>query len=158
MTWGWVDWKAGIITIPREAAAESEGVKTAYSVAMNRTSRTVLERRQFIAKGDLVFPNPNRGGGIVPYDSAREAIQRAIRKAGVKPGTPHDLRHTNARMLDRAGVPATVVQSQLGHTTAATTRIYTESSAEEAAKFLENFGVGDSPTPAKEPAPSPPPS
>lgn len=147
MRWDWIDWPSGVITIPRAFAVEKEGVKTSYRVAMNRVSRDILQRRLGASKGEaLVFPNPYRGGGEVPYDSAREAIARAIRRAGVKDGTPHDLRHSYARALDRAGVPASVVQAQLGHTNATTTRIYTAASAEEAARFLEDFGVGGEPT------------
>lgn len=147
LRWEWIDWPTGVITIPREVAADQEGVKTAYTLAMNRVSRDVLTRRLADGTGaGLVFPNPYRGGGEVPYDSAREAIARAIRKAGVKPGTPHDLRHSYGRLLDRARVPGSVVQAQLGHSNAATTRIYTSASAEEAAKFLEDFGVGQEPS------------
>lgn len=149
LRWDWIDWRTGVVTIPREAAASADGVKTAYSLGLNRVARGILERRQFSKTKELVFPNP-RGGGIVPYDSAREAISRAIRRAGVKTGTPHDLRHTYARMLDRSGAPASVVQSQLGHTSAATTRIYTDAGAEEAAKYLEDFGVGEVRSPEAE--------
>ncbi len=156
LRWDWIDWSTGVITISRETARSTEGVKTAYKVAMNRVSREVLSRRLAAGSGSgLVFPNPYGDHQEVPYDSAREAIARAIKKAGVKTGTPHDLRHSYARALDRAGVPASVVQSQLGHAAAATTRIYTSASAEEAAGFLEDFGVGGSPTPPADPAPHP---
>jgi integrase len=145
MRWAWIDWTAGVIRIPAAEAAHRAGVKTAYPLALNRTSRDVLQRRRAVSRaGDdgLVFLNPLKGGGVVPYDSAREAIARAISRAGVKAGTPHDLRHTYARMLSRHA-PANVVQSQLGHHAAATTRIYTDLSAEDVARELENFGVGD---------------
>ena len=157
LRWDWIDWPTGVITIPKEAAAEQEGVKTAYQVAMNRVSRDILQRRLVEVKDSpLVFPNPYRNRGEVPYDSAREAIARAIRRAGVKDGTPHDIRHSYARALDRAGKPMSVVQAQLGHTSASTTRLYTAASAEEAARFLEDFGVGGEPTPP--PCPDPPPA
>jgi integrase len=145
MRWAWIDWTAGVIRIPAAEAAHRSGVKTAYPLALNRTSRDVLQRRRVVSRaGDdgLVFPNPLKAGGVVPYDSAREAIARAISRAGVKAGTPHDLRHTYARMLSRHA-PANVVQSQLGHHAAATTRIYTDLSAEDVARELEDFGVGD---------------
>jgi integrase len=159
LRWDWIDWETGVITIPKEAAVRTEGVKTSYKLGLNRVSRDVLQRRLAMTKGvSLVFPNPYRDGGEVPYDSAREAIARAIRKAGVKKGTPHDLRHTYARLLDRSGIPASIVQSQLGHKNAATTRIYTDATAEEAAHFLEDFGVGDSPTPPAVRDPSQPPT
>jgi integrase len=138
MRWDWIDWKAGVIRIPPGVT----GAKTAYGLAMNRVSRNVLERRQFASRSDLVFPNLYRGGGPIPYDSARNAIEKAIERAGVKLGTPHDLRHTYARILSRTA-PANVVQSQLGHRTATTTEIYTHLAPEDVAKELEDFGIGD---------------
>jgi integrase len=155
MRWDWLDWATGVITIPREAAALREGVKTAYETVVNGTSRDVLQRRFAESNSPLVFPNPYRDHGEIPYDSAREAIARAIKKADVKTGTPHDLRHSYARIMDRRGIPASVIQAQLGHTTATMTRLYTSSSAEEAARHLENFGVGKPSSPT-EADPSPP--
>jgi integrase len=145
MRWSWIDWAAGLIRIPASEAAHRDGVKTSYPLALNGVARDILQRRRVTSRaGDdgLVFPNPLKRGGPVPYDSAREAIARAIARAGVKPGTPHDLRHTYARLLSRHA-PANVVQSQLGHHAAATTRLYTELSAEDVARELEGFGVGD---------------
>lgn len=154
MRWDWLDWATGIITIPREAAALREGVKTSYETMVNGMSRDVLQRRFAESDSPLVFPNPYRDHGEIPYDSARGAIARAIEKAGVKAGTPHDLRHSYARIMDRRGIPASVIQAQLGHTTATMTRLYTSSSAEEAARHLENFGVGKPPTlPSGDPSP-----
>lgn len=150
MRWGWVDWGRGVVTIPKEEAARHSGVKTAYGFALNRVSRDVLQKRYFAHKGGddgFVFANPYRGGGEIPYDSAREAVQRAIKRAGVPHGTPHDLRHSYARALERSGAPLSVVQSQLGHSSLATTQRYTSSSADEAARWLEDFGVGEPPTP-----------
>lgn len=144
MKWGWVNWAEGSITIPREAAATQPGVKTGYTMAMNRVARDVLQKRRMTKDSpDLVFPNPYHGGGEIPYDSAREAIARAIKNAGVKKGTPHDLRHTYGRLLMKSGVPANVVQAQLGHSSLATTQRYVEIDAAEAARQLENFGIGD---------------
>lgn len=145
MQWSWIDWSVSVIRIPKSEAAKHSGVKTAYAVAMNRTSRDILQKRRLGSRaGDdgLVFPNPHRGGGIVPYDSARDAIAKAIVRAGVKTGTPHDLRHTFARIMSRTQ-PPNVVQSSLGHKSSVTTRIYTNLSAEDIAKELENFGIGD---------------
>jgi integrase len=139
MEWAWLDWSAGTITIPA-----GEGIKTSYVHAMGRVARDVLTRRRF-AKADapLVFPNPVAGrAGPVPYDTANDAIGRAIRRAGVRPGTPHDLRHSYARLLILAGVPVTVVQSQLGHTTLAMTMRYVATGHDTAAPFVEGLGFG----------------
>jgi integrase/recombinase XerD len=129
-------------------------VKTSYTFALLEQARAVLERRQFTTRGPLVFPNPMRGGGVVPYDSAREAIARAIRKAGVKTGTPHDIRHSYGRMLERMRLPASFIQVQLGHASPATTRIYTGADPHEVAQFFRDHpGL----FPPRDPDPSRPP-
>jgi integrase/recombinase XerD len=139
MEWSWVDFAKGTITVPR---AHSKGGRPMV-LAMSRGARGVLERRQMTAgRSRLVFPNPLGDGGIVPYDTAREAIARAIVKAGVKPGTPHDCRHSYARALALAGVPMAVIQALLGHASLSTTQIYTDMSESEAAKFVGDFEHG----------------
>lgn len=146
MEWSWVRWRDNLIVIPPDAATSTEGVKTAYTCAMNRVARDILQKRHFVTKGSgdgLVFPNPYRGGGPVPYDSARAAIQRAIKKSGVPPGTAHDLRHSCGRAMERAGIPASIIQAQLGHRSAAMTRVYTDATADEAGRYLDDFGVGE---------------
>jgi integrase len=111
---------------------------------MGRVARDVLTRRLATSKGSkLVFPNPMGDGGVIGYDTARAAIARAIARAKVRPGTAHDLRHSYGRALALAGVPITVIQSQMGHTNLKMTQRYTATGAVDAAKFLEDFGVGD---------------
>jgi integrase len=117
---------------------------------MTSTARDVLTRRHATQRGssDLVFPNPYRGagktaGGVVPYDSAREAIMRAIAKARVKPGTPHDLRHTFARWLVRQpGIPVNVVQAALGHADLKTTQRYLTMDGADMAGMFDAIGLG----------------
>lgn len=145
MRWGWIDWDRGVITIPREEAATRSGVKTSYAVALNRVSRDVLQRRSFhgpTTANAPVFPRPGKPDEPARYDSAAHAIGRAIKRAGVKLGTCHSFRHSYARILSQTQ-PANVVQSLLGHSSQSTTRIYTDLRAEDVAKQLEDFGVGD---------------
>lgn len=139
MRWAWIDWPKGSITVPREHSKSGKP----YTVAMTRVARDVLQRRQGESKGDLVFPNPHRGGGVVPYDSARDAIDRAIRKAKVPHGTPHDLRHSYARALALSGMPLNVVQAQLGHAALAMTQKYVDVTDQEASRFVEDWGIGE---------------
>lgn len=144
MRWSWIDWKTGMIVIPREAAARDDGVKTSYEVGMLPVGREVLERRHMIdrSRTGLVFPNPLKGGEV-PYDSAREAIARAIRRAKVKTGTPHDLRHSYARFLMSRGVAVNAVQALLGHATLATTQLYVEVDAKTAALAIQELRFGE---------------
>jgi integrase len=132
LAWDWIDWRRGTVTIP--AGPE---IKTRYLHVLGDEARAVLERRQVEAgKSDLVFPNPY-GGKVVPADTVRDALHRAVAKAGVRPGTPHDLRHSYARNLVLAGVPITVVSRQLGHASLAMTMRYTTADQENVREALE---------------------
>lgn len=46
-----------------------------------------------------------------------DAFKRLVRQSGLPPIRLHDLRHTHATLLLRAGVPAKVVSERLGHST-----------------------------------------
>jgi site-specific recombinase XerD len=62
-----------------------------------------------------------------PLDDSyvRKAMRRAADRAGIEKRVhPHQLRHTHAAELMREGVPANVIQAQLGHSSLATTDVY----------------------------------
>lgn len=135
----WIDWDRGIISIPR-----MEGVKTSYVHVMSTEARELLGRLVRIPPlmkvariSNLIFPYPG-SRCPVSYNSARAAITRAIHKAGVKPGTVHDLRHSYARALMVAGVPPQVVMSQLGHKSLAMTLRYSSADEETVAQFVRD--------------------
>jgi integrase len=78
---------------------------------------------------ELLFPGP-RGGYINSKNLSRAVGWFAIRDA-IKQFAPdeaplhwHDLRHTAAVMLFRAGLPAPDVQAILGHSSLAMTQVY----------------------------------
>jgi integrase/recombinase XerD len=55
----------------------------------------------------------------------RHALRRAAARAGIEKRVhPHGLRHTHAAELMAEGVPANVIQDQLGHSSLATTDTY----------------------------------
>jgi integrase len=63
---------------------------------------------------DLVFPNPT--GGFMRKKSLGQNMRPICREAGVPVIRFHDLRHTHATLLLRAGVSPKVVAERLGHT------------------------------------------
>jgi site-specific recombinase XerD len=139
MEWRWVD--GGTLRIPAEAGEDD--IKTSYSLILSDAALEVLARRRAaVPSGRWVWPNPLRPGQPIRYEAARSAIQRAIRLAGVKHGTPHDLRHTYARALAAAGVPLNRVQAQLGHASLATTQRYLDVSDSTDAPQVQAFGLG----------------
>jgi integrase len=68
---------------------------------------------------DLLCPRP--GGLPWPPDAFSTAFAACVRRSGMKPFRFHDLRHSHATHLLRAGVHPKVVSERLGHSTVAIT-------------------------------------
>lgn len=64
-----------------------------------------------------------------------------MRRAGVQGvrGTPRGLRHAFGIHTLAAGMPLNIVQRMLGHSSIATTTIYTEATGPEDRAFAERF-------------------
>jgi len=65
------------------------------------------------SESDLVFANPV--GGPMYDSTVRRAFYAMVKEAGLPHLRIHDLRHTSATLLLRAGVGAQVVSKRLGH-------------------------------------------
>jgi integrase/recombinase XerD len=74
--------------------------------------------------------------------SIRTKLRRVAAEAGIgRPVTPHMLRHTAATLLIETGVDIRIVQRLLGHSSIATTEIYTHVSDEALRTTLERANV-----------------
>lgn len=72
-----------------------------------------------LTEKDFVFAHPD--GTAWDPSTITHAFKNIIRKAGLPRVRLHDLRHTHATLMLKAGVHPKIVQERLGHSTIATT-------------------------------------
>jgi len=102
--------------------------------------RLVDARRAAAGAGAPLFVN--RHGLCIRPQSIRLRLRRAAGAAGLtRRVTPHMLRHTAATLLIETGVDIRIVQRLLGHSSIATTEIYTHVSDEALRATLERANV-----------------
>jgi site-specific recombinase XerD len=100
---------------------------------------TDARRRRGDAFGALFV---NRVGSPMKPQSIRSKLRRHAQVAGItRRVTPHMLRHTAATLLIETGVDIRFVQRLLGHSSIATTEIYTHVSDEALRTTLERANV-----------------
>ena len=84
----------------------------------------------------------NRYGAEMQPQSVRSKLRRLAKEAGLdRRVTPHMLRHTAATLLIESGVDIRFVQRLLGHSSIATTEIYTHVSDEALRATIERANV-----------------
>lgn len=84
---------------------------------------------------DVVFSAPG-GSAWDDRNWARRVFYPAVEAAGVRRGTPHDMRHTAASWLVQNGVDLYVVQELLGHESFRTTQRYSHLGPEKFDKVM----------------------
>lgn len=106
-----------------------------------RELRFILEDRRKLAINDGALFVNRYGLGMRPQ-SIRSKLRRIANDAGIgRRVTPHMLRHTAATLLIETGVDIRFVQRLLGHSSIATTEIYTHVSDEALRLTLERADV-----------------
>lgn len=100
----------------------------------------VRTRQQFFGTSSPLFLNC-RGARMRPH-SIRQRLGRFAKQVGIKRHvTPHMLRHTAATLLIETGVDIRIVQRLLGHSSIATTEIYTHVSDQTLRMSLERANI-----------------
>ncbi len=95
-------------------------------------------RNRILGKSDWVFPSPLVDG---PIDSISKRFRRVCNRAGILDFRFHDLRHSAASALARAGVPERQMMEVLGHRTAQMTRRYSHLRPSELRNAVQVLGA-----------------
>jgi site-specific recombinase XerD len=107
-----------------------------------RTELQFLAQTRRRAGGSTAPVFVNRHGSRLKPQSVRQRLHRAAESAGLaRRITPHMLRHTAATLLIETGVDIRIVQRLLGHSSIATTEIYTHVSDKTLRTTLERADV-----------------
>jgi site-specific recombinase XerD len=85
-----------------------------------------------------------RGGYVTNWgtrdpDAINKRMKKWCAKAGIPPYTPHQLRHSCATNLLRAGVPLHLVQRLMNHSSPETTMRYVRASGDELREWRKNL-------------------
>lgn len=115
LEWRDVDFKRNLIKIRMENSKS----KRSREVPVCDDLRQMLNAMPL--SGRYVFTNPDTG---TRYYTLDRSFKMALYKAGIKDARFHDLRHTFASDMIRAGVPAAQLQKWLGHASIMTTMRY----------------------------------
>jgi integrase len=137
----WIDLEAGIINVPRHSQKRGKKVKR---VPVNFVIRPILSRLLKQNKDSIyLFVNPKTKK---PYTSIQNAWDTILDKAGIS-GKPHvdklrlhDLRHTCATNLARAGKDIKLIAQYLGHADVKTTARYIHYQDEDLKEAAEILG------------------
>lgn len=118
-----VDAKAGTVTILHGKGDRRRvvGLDDGAFAVLQRW----LDRRQALGLNGRQPTFCTLRGDPLDDSYVRHALRRAAARAGVEKRVhPHGLRHSHAAELMAEGVPANVIQDQLGHSSLATTDVY----------------------------------
>jgi integrase len=125
-----VDLDPDTVTVLRRWKARQQEERLALGIARTRD--------------DLVFCHPD--GRPIHPDVFSQVFDRAVARSGLPIITLHDLRHTHATLLLKAGVPVKVVSERLGHANPAFTmsvyqHVIPGMQAEAAAIFAQTIAI-----------------
>jgi integrase len=148
LQWSQVDLANRMIRIDVAKTTSSE-----RKIPMNDTVFNLLTAMRLKRKSQIVFPSVRNRGGR--FRDPKKAYWAAVEKAGIPHIRFHDLRHTFATRLVRAGVDLITIQHLLGHAKITMTARYAHSLADAriaAVKVLDRGQLA----PNQPPEPYPP--
>lgn len=125
LRWGDVDLESARLSVNRSLV--SVAYELHESRGKTRTARRTidLDERTVNVLGTIRSPDPDgeayvfchKDGTPIHPQVLSDAFKRLVRESGLPRIRLHDLRHTHATLLLKAGVPIKVVSERLGHST-----------------------------------------
>ncbi len=129
----------------REAEVRLVTLKRKKSSKRNQTRIVPIPHSIVAELATYMAEFPEQRGKVFKLDQGnfRRVFYQRAKEAGIprELSHPHILRHTRAVELLRAGVPVTVVQDILGHSSLTTTAVYLKISGWEAKEILRERGL-----------------
>ncbi len=112
LTWSEVDFENKLIKIRRSRASSTKSNKERI-IGINPQLEPILRALKEESKSRYLFPAPN---GEMRKSDFRASFKTALQNAQIKGKvTEHNLRHTCASLLSKAGVEVVEIQRILGH-------------------------------------------
>jgi integrase len=103
--------------------AEGSGRSVPLAKRVAEALADLRDRSAYSDESELVFCHPESGK---PLDRSKliRRFKQATDRAGVRPATFHELRHTFGTRMAANGVPLRTIQHWMGHADAKTTQVY----------------------------------
>ena len=136
LAWKHVDFRNGILTIPRSKNGDSRHVQLSDE-AMEILKAIRSETRVI---SEWCFPSENPLTPLDPQNFYNRVYVPALKKAGLEDVVWHTLRHTFCSRLVMAGVDIRTVQELAGHKTLAMTLRYSHLSGEHIRESVNRIG------------------
>jgi len=118
LEWSDIDFERGVLTV---TAKGEEHTKSYLNREIPMTSQLIdcLKAIPRVSNWVFIKENGDRYAGYI-----KRSLKTAVKRAGIKAFTLHDLRHTFASHLVMDGVDLPTVQKLMGHADISTTMIY----------------------------------
>ena len=156
LRWPDVDLEAGTLTVRRSISAGFETTPKSHHqrrIPMSRTLRAALEAARPSKASPWAPVTITALGKPWGENGLNQAFQRALKRAGRKGWSFHDLRHFFVTELFRNRAPAVAVQQLAGHADLTTTQRYADFDANDLRSAIEcidgnalETGNGDKPS------------
>jgi integrase/recombinase XerD len=132
---------AGTVLV-RHGKGDKDRTASIDEVAAGHVARWMDARRVAKIGGRLLFVT--LAGQPLQPRYVRAMLERYAARAGLeRRANPHALRHSHAAQLERRGVPVTLIQEQLGHSSLQTTSTYLRHiSPTERVERIRKAGLG----------------